>query len=97
MSKHVFGFVGGQERLWEGCSMFSYVLGILYGVAMLYGLISETYRGIPLDEESVVCRKEYLKKWEGVVLLHLQCFLCKVALQLNSLKKIQKQKIDKYW
>ena len=24
-SKHVFGFVGGA-RLWEGCSMFSYVL-----------------------------------------------------------------------
>ena len=32
-SKHVYGFVGGA-RLWEGCSMSPYVLGILYGVAM---------------------------------------------------------------
>ena len=34
-SKHVFGFVGGEARLWEGCSMSPYVLGILDGVAML--------------------------------------------------------------
>ena len=29
-------FAGGETRLWEGCSMFPYVLGILYGVAMLW-------------------------------------------------------------
>ena len=44
-------FVGGETRLWEGCSIFPYVLGILYGGAMLWSDI-ETYRGIPLKEES---------------------------------------------
>ena len=36
VSKHVFGFVGGEARLWEGCSMSAYVLGILACVAMLW-------------------------------------------------------------
>ena len=40
-SKHVFGFVGGA-RLWEGCSRSPYVLGILYGVAMLYIFVFKT-------------------------------------------------------
>ena len=35
-SQHVFGFVGGEARLWEGCSRSAYVLGILDGVAMLW-------------------------------------------------------------
>ena len=35
-SKQVFGFVGGETRLWEWCSTSPYVLGILYGVAMLW-------------------------------------------------------------
>ena len=43
-SKDVFGF-GGEARLWEGCSMSAYVLGILYGVAMLWF-------GVLNDEES---------------------------------------------
>ena len=36
-SKHVFGFCWRRdETIWEGCSIFPYVLGILTGVAMLW-------------------------------------------------------------
>ena len=38
-------FAGGEARLWEGCSISAYVLGILDGVAMLWFDV--------LDEESV--------------------------------------------
>ena len=52
VSKHVFGF-GGEARLY-GKGVVS--LPMCWGFCMVgqcYGLMSETYMGIPLDEESV--------------------------------------------
>ena len=75
VSKNFLVFVGGEARLWEGCSKSPYVLGILWFcmVGQCYGLMSEIlYIGIPAYHwtRKVFSRKEYLKKWEGTLLVY---------------------------
>ena len=56
-SKHVFGFVRGEARLWEGCSRSLYVLGIRM-VWQCCGLVSEILYGHTIHYKRGKCLVE---------------------------------------